>query len=42
MLKERVVKVGIIPFDAFQKRTIAIAKGNYKPQKTEPKFGLIQ
>jgi predicted transcriptional regulator len=37
-LKHRVVKVGIMPFDQFKKRTIAIAKGQYKPKKNEPKI----
>lgn len=32
------VKVGIMSLDAFKKRTIAIAKGEYKPQADEPKI----
>jgi predicted transcriptional regulator len=36
--KCRVVKVGIMPLDQFKKRTIAIAKGQYKPKKDEPKI----
>ena len=36
--KHRVVKVGIMPLDQFKKRTIAIAKGEYKPKKDEPKI----
>lgn len=34
----RIVKVGIMPLDQFKKRTIAIAKGEYKPHKNEPKI----
>jgi predicted transcriptional regulator len=36
--KIKVVKIGIMPFEAFKKRTIAIAKGKYKPKKNEPKI----
>ncbi|MDR3490796.1 MAG: transcriptional regulator [Gammaproteobacteria bacterium] len=32
----KVVKVGIMPLNEFRKRTIAIAKGQYKPKKGEP------
>lgn len=38
MQKHRVVKVGIMPLDQFKKRTIAIAKGEYIPKKSEPKI----
>lgn len=31
------IKVGIIPKEDYIKRTIAIAKGEYKPKKGEPK-----
>lgn len=34
---KRVIKVGIMPREEFRKRTIAIAKGEYKPGKGEPK-----
>lgn len=34
----RIVKVGVMPLDQFKKRTIAIAKGAYKPSKNEPKI----
>lgn len=37
-IKHRVVKVGIMPLDQFKKRTIAIAKGKYKPKNDEPKI----
>lgn len=32
------LKVGIMPREAFKCRTIAIAKGEYKPRKDEPKI----
>jgi predicted transcriptional regulator len=35
--KYKTIKVGIMPLEEFKKRTIAIAKGKYKPKKTEPK-----
>ena len=38
IIKHRVVKVGIMPLDQFKKRTISIAKGEYKPKKDEPKI----
>jgi predicted transcriptional regulator len=34
----RAVKVGVMPLDAFKKRTIAIAKGEYKSKADEPKI----
>ncbi len=33
----RVMKVGIISKEDYIKRTLAIAKGDYKPRKSEPK-----
>ena len=36
-MKTKVVKVGIISRDDYRKRTIAIAKGEHKPGKNEPK-----
>ena len=33
----KIMNVGIIPRDEYIKRTIAIAKGKYKPRKDEPK-----
>ena len=33
----KVMKVGVISKEDYQKRTIAIAKGEYKPRKNEPK-----
>lgn len=38
IVKHKVVKVGIMPLDQFKKRTIATAKGLYKPKKDEPKI----
>jgi predicted transcriptional regulator len=38
IIKHRVVKVGIMPLDQYKKRTIAIAKGQYKPRKDEPRI----
>ena len=34
----KVMKIGIISRDDYAKRTIAIAKGEYKPRKDEPKI----
>jgi|APSaa5957512535_1039671.scaffolds.fasta_scaffold93163_2 predicted transcriptional regulator len=34
----KTLNVGIMPREEFQKRTIAIASGDYKPQKDEPKI----
>lgn len=31
-------RIGIISLDQYKKRTIAIAKGEYKPKKNEPKI----
>ena len=33
----RVMKIGIISKENYKKRTLAIAKGEYKPRKNEPK-----
>lgn len=38
MSLHKIVKVGIMPLDEFKKRTIAIVKGKYKPQRGEPKI----
>lgn len=38
MKTARRVKVGIMPLSEFKKRTIAIAKGEYKPGKNDPKI----
>ena len=37
-MRTRVMKVGVISRDEYQKRTIAIARGEYKPKKNEPKI----
>ena len=37
-MRARVMKVGVISRNEYQKRTIAIAKGEYKPKKHEPKI----
>lgn len=37
-MAHKIVKVGIMPLDEFKKRTIAIAKGKYKPKKGDPKI----
>jgi len=36
-MRTKVIKVGIISKDDYRNRTIAIAKGDYKPKKDEPK-----
>ena len=35
ILKKRIMKIGILSRDDYRKRTIAIAKGEYKPRKNE-------
>ncbi|MBN2429400.1 MAG: transcriptional regulator [Deltaproteobacteria bacterium] len=35
---KKIIKVGIMPKEEYKKRTIAIAKGEYKPKKDEPKI----
>lgn len=35
-MKKSVMKIGILSKDDYRKRTIAIAKGEYKPKKSEP------
>ena len=37
-MRKKVVKVVIMPFETFQKYTMAIARGKYKPNKNEPKI----
>jgi len=36
-MTSRMLRIGIMPKDEYKKRTIAIAKGEYKPKKNEPK-----
>lgn len=37
-LKKNVMKIGILSREDYRKRTIAIAKGEYKPKANEPKI----
>ena len=37
-MTQKTIKVGILSFEDFQKRTLAIARGEYKPKKNEPKI----
>lgn len=34
----KILRIGIMPYEEYKKRTIAIAKGEYKPKKDEPKI----
>jgi len=34
----KTARIGIMPLEQYKKRTIAIAKGEYKPRKDEPKI----
>ena len=36
-MAKRILKIGIISRENYKKRTIAIARGKYKPKKDEPK-----
>ena len=36
-MAKRILKIGIISRENYKKRTIAIARGEYKPKKGEPK-----
>ena len=35
---KKTLRVGIMPLEEYKRRTIAIAKGEYKPRKDEPKI----
>lgn len=37
-MREKVIKVGIMPYEKFRDYTMAIACGKYKPKQTEPKI----
>jgi predicted transcriptional regulator len=37
-MAKKTIKIGIISRENYKKRTIAIAKGEYKPKKGEPKI----
>ncbi len=36
-MKREIIKVGIMPFKQYQRYTMGIACGEYKPGKNEPK-----
>jgi predicted transcriptional regulator len=38
MTNEHILKVGIAPMEQFKARTMAIARGEYKPSPDEPKI----
>ncbi len=38
IMGKKILKIGIISREDYKKRTIAIARGEYKPRKNEPKF----
>jgi predicted transcriptional regulator len=37
-MRKKTIKMGIMPYQQFKNYTMAIAKGQYKPKKTEPKI----
>ncbi len=37
-MSDSILKIGIISREDYQKRTLAIARGEYKPEKDEPKI----
>lgn len=37
-MRKKVLKIGILSQEDYKKRTIAIARGEYKPKKDEPKI----
>lgn len=37
-MRKKVLKIGILSREDYKKRTIAIARGKYKPKKDEPKI----
>jgi predicted transcriptional regulator len=37
-MRKKVLKIGILSREDYKKRTIAIARGEYKPKKDEPKI----
>lgn len=39
---KKIIRVGIMSKEDYKKRTIAIAKGEYKPKKMSQKYGLNQ
>ncbi len=38
IMNDRILKIGIISREDYQKRTLAIARGEYRPKKDEPKI----
>jgi len=37
-MRKKTIKIGIMPYEQFKKYTMAIARGIYKPKKSEPKI----
>jgi predicted transcriptional regulator len=37
-MRKKTMKIGIMPYEQFKKYTMAIARGQYKPKKSEPKI----
>jgi len=37
-MRKKTIKIGIMPYEHFKKYTMAIARGQYKPKKSEPKI----
>jgi predicted transcriptional regulator len=37
-MRKKTIKIGIMPYDQFKKYTVAIARGQHKPKKSEPKI----
>jgi predicted transcriptional regulator len=37
-MRKKTIKIGIMPYQKFKKYTMALASGQYKPKKTEPKI----
>jgi predicted transcriptional regulator len=35
-MRKKTIKIGIMPYQQFKKYTMAIARGQYKPKKSEP------
>jgi predicted transcriptional regulator len=37
-MRKKTIKIGIMPYEQFKKYTMAIARGQYRPKKSEPKI----
>ncbi|MDP1991692.1 MAG: hypothetical protein Q8K00_11775 [Syntrophales bacterium] len=37
-MNRKVLRIGIMPYHDYQKRSLAIARGEYRPQPNEPKI----